>query len=489
MAKNSNTTKAFHAVSSQTMVTIVLGVVEIVAFSFMSRLLTKSDFGYYASISAIVGIFEVFANAGIGSAVIQKKDADSNYVNNAFTICLILGTALTLILFSFSGVLARGIADASMTLPLMLISVTLLLNTVSSVSRSILVKQLKFLKVGVINLVSLVITSVIAIFLAYRGFGYYAILCKAILGSVITCLLYFIYAKTRFRLALDKATFKSIWRFSGWLLASGLFRKLAQQVDKLLMPRMLSIEALGAYNRPKEFIGNISTRLNGIFDTALFPVLSGIQDQLTSLQNAFRKSLSLMNIGGTMLCLALFFNNELIIRIFFGNQWLELGTIFKLFSISVLFNVNGRLADCYLRSLGMTKNQFYFRIAETVAKIIAVVVGARWDMLGVAAAVVLADIVVKMVKIVYVGHKIEMRTNDIFAIIFKSWRFLLVILPVMMVALYFLPHTVVGNIILLAVFCILSFILFLCFPSFVGDAYCQEVLPKVLTILHIKRKK
>ena len=487
--KQSNTSKAFHAVSSQTLVTIGLGVVEIVAFSIMSRLLTKADFGYYASISAIVGIFTVFADAGIGSAVIQKKNADRNYINNAFTICLILGFTLTLILFSFSGIIAKGVADESLKVPLMLISGTLLLNTVSSVSRSILIKQLKFLKVGLINLLSLIATSIVAIVLALKGLGYYAILCKAILQSILTFLLYFIYAKTRFRLALDKSTFKSIWGFSGWLLASGLFRKLAQQVDKLLMPRMLSIEALGAYNRPKEFIVNISTRVNSIFDTALFPVLSSIQDKKASLQNAFQKALSLMNIGGSLLCLAFFFNSELIIRIFFGNQWLELDPIFKIFSISVMFNVNGRLADCYLRSLGLTKSQFFFRVAETITKIIAVVVGARWDMVGVATAVVLSDIVIKLVKIIYVGNKIEMRATSIYAIIFKSWRFLLIMLPVMIVSMLILPHSMLGDIILFGVFCLVSIVLFIFVPSFVGDIYRQEVLPKITSILHLKRNK
>ena len=488
MAEQSNTSKAFTAVSSQTLVTIGLGVVEIVAFSFMSRLLTKVDFGYYASISAIVGIFAVFADAGIGSAIIQKKDADARYINNAFTNCLILGAALTLILFSFSGIIARGVADVSLKVPLMLISSTLLLNSLSSVGRSILVKQLKFFKVGLINLVSLVITSVVAIILAYYGFGYYAILCKAILGSIITFILYSIYAKTRYRLALDKAICKSIWGFSGWMMASSVFRMLAQQVDKLLMPRMLSIEILGAYNRPKEFIGNISTRVNGIFDTALFPVLSNIQDQLVSLQNAFKKSLNLMNIGGTVLSLAFFFNSELLIRKVVSAS-LELDTVFKIFSISVMFNVNGRLADCYLRSLGLTKSQFYFRVAESVIKIIAVLVGFKWNMLGVAVAVVLSDIVIKLIKIVYVGKRINLKATSIYFTILKSWRFLLIVLPIMVVGTVFIPHTWAGNIILAAVFCIVHLIVFVVTPSVVGAIYKEEVLPKLLSVLRLKRNK
>lgn len=487
MSEQSNTNKALHAVSSQAVVTIGLGVVEILAFSIMSRLLTKSDFGYYASISAIVGIFTILSESGIGSSVIQSKKADSRLINNAFTNCLILGLFLSLILFSFSGIIAQVVADISMKLPLMLISGTLVLNSLSSISRSILVRQLKLLKVGMINLVSLIISSIVSITLAYCGFGYYAILCHAILRSIITFVWYFIDAKTRFRLAFDKDIFKSIWSFSGWLTASSLFRQLAQQIDKLLMPRMLSIEALGAYNRPKEFVGNIASKVNGIFDTALFPVLSGIQEKKSSLQNAFNNALSLMNIGGTVLSLAFFFNSELLIRIFFGEQWLELDSIFKIFAVSIMFNVNGRLADCYLRSLGLTKTQFYFRVAESITKILAVIVGARWNLYGVALAVVLADIILKLVKIFFVGHEIDLSAKHTCLIILKSWRFIFFFLPIIILAALCFAHSWQGNVLLAVVFCLVLLFLFVGCPSAIGSIYEREFLPKIYRFMRIRR--
>ena len=66
MINQSSTQKALRGVSSQTLVTIVLGFVEMVGFSLISRLLSKDDFGYYAAISAISVVFSCFADAGIG---------------------------------------------------------------------------------------------------------------------------------------------------------------------------------------------------------------------------------------------------------------------------------------------------------------------------------------------------------------------------------------------------------------------------------------
>lgn len=467
-------------ISSQTLVTIVLGLVEIVSFSIMSRLLTQEDFGYYAAISAITIVFASFSETGIGSAIVQQKVLSKRYVDNAFTISLLFGTVLSLLLLSMAGFLSRTVAaDASMKTPLMLMSGTLLLNCLISINTSIMQRKLQFLRIGLINLISLVITTVVAIALAYKGYGYYAIITKAVLSSVITYLLSLVLCKTRFSFALDLESFKKIFSFSGWLMASVLFRNLAHQVDRLLMPRLLSVSALGSYNRPKDFVEQISSKFNGIFDTALFPILSGIQDDTNALKSAYRRSMYLMNVFALLLTLTFFFNSGLIIRIFFGEQWINLKPVMMVVSCSLLFNIDGRLADCYLRSLALTKQQFYFRIFETVIKTIGVIVGVKWDIIGVAVSLVVTNFISKIVKILYVGDKVGVRPSESIRLIVYSWRFSLPLIPLVMSAFLFLPNNWSGDIILAIAYTVVVAFIFLVTPGIVGQQYKDEVYSKI----------
>ena len=475
----SNTQKVIKGISSQTIVTLSLGVVEITSFSIMSRLLSKEDFGYYAAITAIVTIFSCFSDAGIGSAVVQRKDITKRYVDNAFTLSLIFGSVVALSLFMSSRVLARAITDESMTTPLMLMSVTLLLNCLTSVNISLMYRRLQFLRVGIINFVSLVITTIVAVYLAWRGFGYYAIIIKAILTSVLTLLLSFYFAKTRYGIALDKNSFKQIFGFSGWLMASGLFRNLAHDIDKLLMTRLLSVASLGAYNRPKDFINQISSKLNGIFDTALFPVLSGIQDNHEKIVSAYKQSLYFMNIFAMLITLGFSINSELIIRIFFGEQWIGLRNVTIALSFLMLFNIDGRLADCFLRSLAMTKQQFFFRILETIVSLLGVVLGALWDIIGVAIAVVITNMFLKLLKIVYISYKIEVPINETLRVFIKSWRFTTVLLPVCVVAICVFPKSLIGGFCVLLTYVLMCLYIFLVCPSIVGKEYELKAYQKV----------
>lgn len=477
---NNNTSKALKGMSSQTVVTIMLGLVEIISFSIMSRLLTPKDFGYFAALSAILVIFNSFAETGIGSAIIQRKDVSQKFINNAFTLCLMFGSIVSAALFFLSDFLARLVVDETMATPLKLMSLTILCSCMTSPYISILYRRLKFMTVGYINLAALVITTIVAVILAAKGFGYYAIIVKSVSTSILCLIFAAIISKTKFSIEWDSSMIKSIWKYSGWLMASVVFRNFAQQCDRLLMSRLLSVNALGAYNRPKDFINTISIKLNGIFDTALFPVLSGIQDNIPSLQRAFEKSLYMLNLFAIMLTMAFFFNAELIIRLFFGEQWLNLVGLFQVLALALIFNVDGRLADCFLRSLALTKSQFYFRIVETIIKFSGVIIGAIYfGLYGVAIAVVFSNSIMVLVKVCYIAKHIELKSSTPFYTIIRAWQPMVIFLPIMTVLMVLLPHSLINCVILLGVFVMLSCVLFLASPNLVGREYKNGVYLKI----------
>lgn len=207
MPEQANTNKVLKGVSTQTLITILTGVIEIVAFSIMSRLLSQQDFGYYAAVTAVSTIFASFADAGIGSAIVQRKVLDQKYIDNAFTLCLLFGLFGSLLLVACSRPAARYVADETMQVPLMLVAITLLTNTIASVNFSIMHRKLQFLRIGIIRISALIITTVVSIILAIKGFGYYAIIAKVILYSIITLIVSHFAAHTKYHISFDLKAF------------------------------------------------------------------------------------------------------------------------------------------------------------------------------------------------------------------------------------------------------------------------------------------
>lgn len=487
MPEQSNTQKVLKGVSSQTLITVLTAVVEIVAFSIMSRLLTQEDFGYYAAVTAVSTIFASFADAGIGSAIVQRKNLDQKYIDNAFTLCLIFGIFGSSLLVLCSGQVAKYVADETMQVPLMLVAITLLTGTLSSVFFSIMHRKLQFLKMGIIRISALVVTTIVSIILALKGFGYYAIIAKVILYSVITLIVSFIAAHTKVHFSFDTKLCKEIFGFGGWLMASAFFRKIADQVDRLMMSSLFSVSTLGMYSRPKEFITSMTGKLTDIFDTSLFPTLSTIQDDNERIKYSYQTTLYYLNIIGLMITLAFMFNSELIIRIFLGVEWMNVNTLFIILSLSGILMIHGSLGDIFLRSLALTKQQFFLRILQAVASILLILLAAIWGGVHmVAVAYLLAYSMVVLVKMNYISGKIQFGIKNALMIVLQSAKVALYFIPVYILCMLFMPNTLTFNLIKLAIFILVSIIVFLAFPKCVGSKYKTEMHSKVSLFLNSK---
>lgn len=474
----SNTGKVLRGISSQTVVTIVNGLVELLYFSIMSRLLSKEDFGYFAAITAVTAVFSSLAETGIGSAIVQHKVIDKKYLDNAFSLSFVIGLILTFLLCALSTPISILIIDSSLRIPLVIVSCTLLLSCVSSVPRSILHRQRMFFRMGLSSLISLTLSSVVAVMLAIKGFGFYAILMKLVLNALMIYFISLFLAKTKFNFAWNVDVLRKIFGFSGWLMASALFRNFAHSIDSLIMPRLMSVSILGAFNRPKGFIDQVSSKLNGIFDSALFPVLSEVQENPKALRSAYMTSTYYLNIFAMFLSVCFIFNSELIIRIFFGEQWLELKNIFIILSLTLMFKIDIRLTDCYLRSLALTRSQFIFRVVEFFLTLLCLIVGSHWGLTGFAFGGVVAVFVTTLLKMFYISNKVNVSFIESMACIVSSWKAGVLLVPLMIVCACLIPSSFLGNIINCLVLLITCFCMFMFAPKMIGRQYEQNVYPK-----------
>lgn len=483
MAGQTNTSKAIKSVSTQTLLTFLTGVIEIVSFSIMSRLLTQKDFGYYAAVTAVSSIFLSFSDAGVGSAIVQRKSIDQKYLDNAFTLCLLFGLFGSSLLLFCSGPISRYVADESMQVPLMLVAITLLTGTLSSISFSLMHRKLQFLRMGVIRIFALIFTTIVSIALAFNGFGYYAIIAKVILYSIITLFASFLAVHKKYHLAFNLKVYKEILAFGGWLSASSFFRRIAEQIDRLMMSNMFSVTVLGMYSRPKEFINTMTGKLCDIFDTSLFPILSSIQDNNDRIIKSYQSALYYLNIIGLILSFTFVFNSELFIRIFLGPEWMNVNTLFIILSFSGICMINGSLGDIYLRSLAFTKQQFYLRILQSILSIVFIVLASYISVQAIAVAYLLAYSIVVIVKMNFISNKINFRLIKSIKILLNAYKICYIYMIAYVFSCFFIPNTLFGNIIKLMIFISITFFAFILCPQMVGKKYKYEMHQKILSII------
>ncbi len=455
-----------------------MGVLELLYFAIMSRLLTKSDFGYFAAISGVMAICISLSEAGLGSAIIQKKNTSESHISTAFTLSIILGVIGTVIVFIASPWIANIVVDETLTSPLRLMSFSIFLYSLMSVGNSILYRKLNFKQVGVNTIISYVLSSAIAIIMAYAGYGLYSIVVACILNSLFTVILLYSFNVEipRFRIYKDEVA--GIVSFGGWLTTGVIFNNISNQLDKLVLSKWLSVSALGAYNRPAGFVTTINTKICNIFDTVLFPMLSEIQDNQEKVTSVFFRTVSLLNSFSIILASIFFFNAELIITIFFGQDWLEIVPVMRIVSLGIIFRIDSRLVDCFFRSLNYVKLGTQIRIIGVVITFLSLYVGAQYGIIGTAWGVFVSNLLLVLIKMVALAIKVKANIFEMFEAWIKAWK--PAVLPAIVGCIYlFIPNMLLVNIVFGLFFVSIILIEFIFYPQIVGKEYCDSVYPIV----------
>lgn len=478
MTNASKTNTLFKGLSIQTLVTIVMGVLEITYFAIMSRLLTKSDFGYFAAISGVMAICMSLSDAGLGSAVIQKKDASEKHVSTAFSLSCIMGGLFSVLLFFLSPYIANLIADDTLTLPLRVMSSTIFMHSLISVGNALLFRKLSFKRVGINSACAYFLSSCIGVILACYGFGLMSIVLSNILYSVFILILLFGFCVKFPRWGIYKEETKGIVSFGGWLTIGVVLNNISNQLDKLVLSKWLSVEALGAYNRPAGFVSTVSSKINGIFDTVLFPMLADMQDNKEKVKTVFLRAVSLLNSFSVILAITFLFNAELIITIFFGKEWFHIIPIMQIVSLSVIFNIDGRLVDCFFRSLNYVKTGTELRFLGAILTLACLYIGAQHGITGVAWGLFISNVTLIVIKMIVLCLKIKTSLFEMFKCWLIAWK--PAIIPGFVGIVYLgLPHNTLTNITFAVFYGIIIVTEFVFAPKMVGSEYCSTIYPMI----------
>ena len=272
--KMSNLDKTLKGISSQTLVTIMMGILEFIVFAIMSRILSREEFGLYAILQSMIMIFKPLSEAGLGASIIQNKSADQGFINTCFTLSIIFGIIFSILAICLSYPISNFYGCTHLIIPFIFIAISLIPYSLNSIFRSLLFKKLKFLKYGIYQILAYLIGNVVGIIMAINGYGVYSLVIANlfyIIGQ--TAILYFNSCK-KIKIQINRQNVKEILSFGGWLTITRILTQIYTQIDKLIIGKLLSISILGIFYRIRGFIDSVDSQIGGVFDVVLLEVRS-----------------------------------------------------------------------------------------------------------------------------------------------------------------------------------------------------------------------
>ena len=105
----------FKNISIQTLTVFLMSLLQVISIMFLARLLSPLIFGQLAAASVILAIATMFSEIGIGSAIVQRKKIDSEFVNNALLLSILLFSFLSILIYFSAPYIAEYNNDNTLT--------------------------------------------------------------------------------------------------------------------------------------------------------------------------------------------------------------------------------------------------------------------------------------------------------------------------------------------------------------------------------------
>ena len=355
----------------------------------LARLLTPDDFGVYAMVLTLTAFVDNFRDFGLPMAAVQEEDLTHGDLSALFW----LTQRLNMMTVVGVAIAAPGVAwlysEPRLIWPTVVAAGAILCQGLTLQHESVLIRRMRFRAITVIETGSVLLGGLVGIWLGIEGWGYWALIVQLV--------------------AMAVARSMAMWLASGWSPAA------RGSGGATVTPKLRSLLGYGAHYTGYRVIRYLGFRLDrivvgiigsagvmGLYDNAFrwsrYPMrlvfspvlsvaiagLSRLQDDPVAYRDASRRAilpvLSVVVPALTFLAV----EADDVVPLLLGSQWLDAIPYLRLFALASIASSLMLITRWLYLSSGQTRRQFHWALIYTPAMVIAVLVGARWGVYGVA---------------------------------------------------------------------------------------------------------
>lgn len=265
--------------------------VQFIVSIVLARILTPADYGLVGLITVFISVALVFAQSGLGSALVQRKNIDNTEFSTVFYFSMVFSIVLYIALFFCSPLIASFYKEPRLINVIRVLGITVIIGAINSVQQAYVQKTMQFKRFFWATLTGTIISAFIGIWVAYAGYGIWALVWQQLTNQCIDTVFLWFTVKWRPMLVFSVKKAKNLFKFGWKILCSTLLDTVYGNIYSLIIGKFYSTTDLGYYNRGKQFPVLVVQNVNTAIDNVLFPVLSIAQDDKKRLKEMVRRSI------------------------------------------------------------------------------------------------------------------------------------------------------------------------------------------------------
>ena len=303
----------------------------------LARILAPEDYGTIALVTVFTAILQVFVDSGLGTALIQKKDADEIDFSSVFYFNFVVCLILYLGMFAAAPFIADFYGDVTLVPVIRILSLTIVISGVKGIQQAYVSRNMLFNRFFFSTIGGTIFSAVLGIAMAYAGFGIWSLVAQQLSNTFIDTLILWITVRWRPTKSFSWTRLKYLLSFGWKLLVSSLLDTAYNNLRNLIIGKMYSSSDLAFYNQGDKFPKVIVTNINASIDSVLLPTMSSAQDDKERVKQMTRRAIKTSTYVMAPLMMGLAFCAEPIVSLVLTDKWLPCVPFLRIFCTTYMF--------------------------------------------------------------------------------------------------------------------------------------------------------
>jgi O-antigen/teichoic acid export membrane protein len=392
-----------------------------VVFVVLARLLEPADFGSVTLGYVIFATLATLPEGGLSDVLIRRPHNEPGHLDTAFWAMLGGATLLYAATAVGAPYVARALDQPRLTGVLLLLGLTLPLNASGLVHEALLRRSMNFRPLAMRTLVATSVGGVVAIALAFAGFGYWSLVVKGLFDTAVGTILLWRASPYRPRLQVSWRCWTELFAVSRYLLLSRVLDLANTRADSLIVGARLGSEALGLYAAAQRIHSMMMEALFATVNRVTLPAFSKINHDPLRMGQGLLRLVSFCSFFTVPLFAAVAVMAEPIVLLLFGERWRDAAPLLSAFGFGgVLFSVSFFNAPV-MTAAGRTGLVLTLTVVNGALNLLGFFIGSFWGALGVAIAFSLRGYLVLPLNLVFLRRSIGLSSGTYLKALWPSY--------------------------------------------------------------------
>lgn len=392
---------------------VIQVLVMLVSVPILGNLLEPEDFGLVAMVTVLTGLANMFVDAGLSMATVQRKEITHQQVTNLFWVAAAMGLLVAAIVACLAPGIAWIYGEPRLVGITLMLAPTFVISGLTLQHQAMLRRAMQFRWLAMIQVASVLVAQAAAIAWAWQFRSYWALVVAPL--TLAAGRLVGAWTACRWRPGLPRRNsgVRPMVFFGANLTGFMFVNYFARNADNAMIGYVWGSGELGLYNLAYRLLMMPLERINAPLTAVAIPALSRLLDDPPRYRSFFRRAILLIaSLGMPLVCLVFCTIGD-IIPLVLDAEWAGTVPIFYALGPAALLGSLNATTGWIFISTGNTDRQFRLSLITVPFILVCMAIGLPWGGVGVATGLSVAWMIVRIPITIYCYHGTPVTLGDL----------------------------------------------------------------------------